>query len=538
MVSSDRPTSGTRDEGGSKNGDRAAGHAPMSNYDGVELDIPTRPETVRSPTDVLNLILALAVTGVGVVLSLLFPNVLAGFGTDLTEALDQVPGSVDGVIVLFLLAAGFGIPLAIVGWFIIQRDPKRVVMVVLAAGLAAAATWFVYGLVARAADLVTSTPASFGPITLSSAPFYPYYSAITAVLTVANPVIGRRWRRLAWVSLWVAVILRLTIGSNLPADLIIALGIGWATGSGILLVFGAPNRAPTGPQLVEGLRRAAIDPIAIRGMSVDARGSTPYLVDTTDGERLFAKALSTDERSADLLFRVYRRLRLKNVGDEPAFSTLRRAVEHEALVAIAARMNGVRTPAVRAGTQIGDEQYSMLLAFDAIDGRALNDVPAAEIDDELLRAIWEQVAILRSRRTAHRDLRLANVFVDNARDAWIIDFGFSELAASDTLIDTDVAELVSSSALKVGAQRAVGAAVDVLGADAVCRAAPRMQPLVLSRATRDAVRDADGLEDEIEDEVKRACGLDRIDFDSVSRFHFWRRDPRPDGHGGPRTNDR
>ena len=38
---------------------------------------------------------------------------------------------------------------------------------------------------------------------------------------------------------------------------------------------------------------------------------------------------------------------------------------------------------------------------------------------------------------------------------WLIDFGFSEVAASDLLLATDVAELLASSSLCVGPERAV-----------------------------------------------------------------------------------
>ena len=75
--------------------------------------------------------------------------------------------------------------------------------------------------------------------------------------------------------------------------------------------------------------------------------------------------------------------------------------------------------------------------------------------------MWAQLALLRRHRIAHRDLRLANVFLADDGDAWIIDFGFSELAASDHLLATDLAELLASSATKVGAERAVAAGVAV-----------------------------------------------------------------------------
>ena len=79
--------------------------------------------------------------------------------------------------------------------------------------------------------------------------------------------------------------------------------------------------------------------------SVDARGSAPYFATMADGGQLFVKVLGEAERAADLMFRAYRFLRLKDVGDDRPFSSLRRTVEHEALVSLVARDIGVRTPA-------------------------------------------------------------------------------------------------------------------------------------------------------------------------------------------------
>ena len=99
---------------------------------------------------------------------------------------------------------------------------------------------------------------------------------------------------------------------------------------------------------------------------VDARGSTPYFATLTDGTGLFVKVLGSEQRAADLLFRVYRFLRLKDVGDDRPFSSLRRTVEHEALVSLMARNEAVRTPRLRGVVDVGAD--SMLLAYEMIDG--------------------------------------------------------------------------------------------------------------------------------------------------------------------------
>ena len=91
---------------------------------------------------------------------------------------------------------------------------------------------------------------------------------------------------------------------------------------------------------------------------------------------------------------------------------------------------------------------------------------------------------MRAHRIAHRDLRLANVFLADDGEAWIIDFGFSELAASDALLATDLAELLASSTTQVGAERAVAAGLAAVGPDAIVTALDRLQLPMLSGATR------------------------------------------------------
>lgn len=108
--------------------------------------------------------------------------------------------------------------------------------------------------------------------------------------------------------------------------------------------------------------------------------------------------------------------------------------------------------------------------------------------DDVLAAVWEQFTLMRERRIAHRDLRLANVFLAEDGEAWIIDFGFSELAASDLLLATDLAELIASSSTKVGAARTVAAAHAAVGPAAVTSALDRLRPPFLAGATRAAIQ--------------------------------------------------
>jgi undecaprenyl-diphosphatase len=236
--------------------------------------------------------------------------------------------------------------------------------------------------------------------------------------------------------------------------------------------------------------------------SVDARGSTPYFGVAADGSPLFVKALGQDERSADLLFRLYRSVQPRNFGDERPFSDLRRAVEHEALVALAARDLGIRTPRLRAFATAAPGGY--VLAYDAIKGRSLDRLDPNEIDG-VLDAVWALVGQLQTHRIAHRDLRLANIFRDDDGVAWLIDFGFSEMAASDMLLATDVAELMASSSVCVGAARAVAHATAVVEPARLAAAGQRLHLWSLSGATRTAQKEHPGLLDELRRSVASAA---------------------------------
>ena len=173
------------------------------------------------------------------------------------------------------------------------------------------------------------------------------------------------------------------------------------------------------------------------------RGSTPYFGVGADDGKLFVKALGDDERSADMMFRLFRRVRRATSATRSRSSSLRRTVEHEALVALAAGNLGLRTPRLRAFA--GADPNGYVLAYDAIAGKSLDRLDVAEFTDSVLAACWQLVGELRHHRIAHRDLRLANIFLDDDGEVWLIDFGFSELAASDLLLANDVDELARTS---------------------------------------------------------------------------------------------
>jgi hypothetical protein len=450
---------------------------------------------VRSPPDVLRLVVASVVVVVLALVERFFGDTLVSFGSDVLRGLDAIPGWIVDVVIVGTRVLATVI---LVGGFVFAawRGRWRMLVTVTLAGLLATLLVVVWDDLFDHPSAATPVEAGIGLGALSGSTFPTTagVAATAAVLTAAAPWLSRAWRRAGW-ALVLGLMATRFFASPVSFGSIAAFVIGWFAGAAVLVAMGAPSRRPTRRAVVDGLASVGLPVTSLEPAAVDARGSTPYFGDAADGSPLFVKALGDDERSADLLFRLYRSVQPRDFGDERPFSTLRRSVEHEALVALAARDLGIRTPRLRAFAAA--EPHGYVLAYDAIKGRSLDRLDPSEVDDGVLGAIWLLVMQLQAHRIAHRDLRLANIFRDDGGDVWLIDFGFSEMAASDLLLATDVAELVASSSLYVGAERAVAHATAAADPATLARAAARLQTWALSGATRAGQKQRPGLLDEL-----------------------------------------
>jgi tRNA A-37 threonylcarbamoyl transferase component Bud32 len=466
----------------------------------------SRPRVERSPADVLRLVVALVVALALVLVEWLLGDTLVAFASELLQGLQAVPGWIVDVVVVGTRMLGVVFFVGGLAWAIVRRQWRMLATAALAVVVAEALV---------ALHLLSDVPAgatsvdvgvAVGPFGHQGFPTVWGIGAVVAALTASAPWLSRGWRR-AGTALIVGTVVTDFLDSRVSFDWLASAVAGWVAGAGVLVAMGAPSRRPTAESVMVGLSRVGLPLRQLTVAGVDARGSTPYFGVAQNGDELFVKALGDDERSADLLFRMYRRLRPRDFGDEQAFSTLRRAVEHEALVALAARDMPLRTPRLRAFATAEPNGY--VLAYDKIEGKSLDRLEPAQLTDRVLASIWRLVGQLRGRRIAHRDLRLANIFMDDEGEVWLIDFGFSEMAASDLLLANDVAELLASSSLYVGTDRAVACAVSSVDTPTLSRARDRLHPWALAGATRTALKSQPGFLDELRAKLDAAAAAGR-----------------------------
>lgn len=311
------------------------------------------------------------------------------------------------------------------------------------------------------------------------------FAGAVAVTVVAGSWLNPAWQRVARGVLGLVALAQLLAGVALAMELLLALAIGWFVGAGVLVAFGAPDRRIAAPAIMAALTDAGLPVRDLHPAPEPGRGSRPFVATVPQGKQLFVKVLGPDQRDADLLYRAYRFARLRGVGDTRPAASLKQAVERQALAAVMAERAGVRVPHVHRIVTAADG--SVLLAMDLVVGHSLERSRPEDVTDEQLRGLWLDVQRLHAAGVAHRSLRTANVMVDEVGRPWIVDFSFSEVAATDRQLALDRAELLASLAILVGPDRAASSAA-VIGDRALSSAVPLLQPLALSYGTRRALR--------------------------------------------------
>ena len=179
-------------------------------------------------------------------------------------------------------------------------------------------------------------------------------AAAVAGTVAAAPWLSRPWRRTAWITLWLAAVARLVTGTASPAEVVLAFAAGVSVGAGALVLFGVPDRRIGPDGIAAALVSSGLPVTGVEPAAVEAKGSRPFIAAAEDGGPLFIKVLGSDQRDADLLYRAYRFIRLRDIGDTRPAASLIQAVEHEALAAVMAERAGVAVPAVRQVIKTAD----------------------------------------------------------------------------------------------------------------------------------------------------------------------------------------
>ncbi|WP_398655097.1 lysylphosphatidylglycerol synthase domain-containing protein [Streptomyces kanamyceticus] len=461
--------------------------------DRVERDEPLLAARVHRPSDLMRLLVGVLAIAVLLAIAAFAHGTTSGLEQDIDKGTEQAP---DLLIKVAGLVASIGVLLVPVAFAIerlVKRDGLRIADGVLAAVLAHGVTLATDLWVAKAAPgsiqdaLTKPSPADIHAFT---DPVHGYLAPVIAYMTAVGMSRRPRWRLVLFVILLLDAFTMLVTGYTTPFSIILTVLIGWAVAYGTLYAVGSPNVRPTGQTLLAGLRHVGFHPVsAAREESPDSehgdRGRR-YFVTLEDGPPLDVTVIDREQQAQGFFYRVWRRLTLRGITQRRSLQSLRQALEQEALLAYAAIAAGANAPKLIATSELGPD--AVMLVYEHTGGRSLDSLPDDAVTDELLRDTWRQVQALQSRRIAHRRLAGDAILVDRSGTVILTDLRGGEIAAGDLVLRMDIAQLLTAVGLRVGAERTVASAVEVLGPDAVADCLPLLQPIALTRATRATLR--------------------------------------------------
>lgn len=462
--------------------------------DEVEGDEPLLPARVHRPSDLMRLLVGVLAIVVLLAIAAFAHGTTSGLEQDINKGTGQAP---DLLIKIAGLASSIAILLVPVAFAIerlIKRDGLRIADGVLAAVLAHGVTlatdlWVAKGAPGSIQEALTQP--SPGDIHALTDPVHGYLAPVIAYMTAVGMSRRPRWRGVLWVVLLLDAFSMLVTGYTTPFSIILTVLIGWTVAYGTLYAVGSPNVRPTGRTLMAGLRHVGFHPVSAAREELPETAESGdrgrrYFVTLEDGPPLDVTVVDREQQAQGFFYRVWRRLTLRGITTRRSLQSLRQALEQEALLAYAAIAAGANAPKLIATSELGPD--AVMLVYEHTGGHTLDSLPDELITDELLRDTWHQVQALQSRRIAHRRLAGDAILVDRSGTVILTDLRGGEIAAGDLLLRMDIAQLVTTLGLRVGAERAVASAVGVLGPDAVADCLPMLQPIALTRSTRATLR--------------------------------------------------
>ena len=276
---------------------------------------------------------------------------------------------------------------------------------------------------------------------------------LAAVLTVSGPWLEARWRRWWWTLLLAFVPIHLVVSAVVPARSLLGLAVGWFVGALVVLVVGTPALEVPLDGAVRALVRrgflvtgaTVVRPPGPGPLVLSARRASPRRTGRSSSctARTSAAAASCASSGAEL--------RLRDSETAPLHASMRRAVEHRGLMAIAigdlGRGQHLDGRPGRAGPRLDAVRaHARGALLDALRRRAPCDgVAGAAAYCTSTRSPTATCAPRRSPSTTPRVL--------------FGGFGCAEYGATDAQLQADIAQLLMSTTALFGAEPRSGAAI-------------------------------------------------------------------------------
>jgi membrane-associated phospholipid phosphatase len=330
--------------------------------------------------------------------------------------------------------------------------------------------------------------------------------AIPFVLVPAGPR-RKQVMGIAWAAVVLDCLSRLYLGVDYPTNVIYAAILSWVLCEALYRWFVPDESFPVsyrrggnaahldlGGRRAEAVKTAMADQLGFEVEGVKpfglagSGGSSPLLMTTRDGSKVFGKIYATSHARADRWYRIGRTILYGKLEDEAPFGVVRRLAEYEDYALRVLAMNGVKVAQTWGIVELTPNREYMLVTEFFEDSKNLGD---SDIDDtiidqglRLIRQFWD-IGV------AHRDVKPANLLVQRGH-LQLVDVSGLEIRPTPWRQAVDLANMMLTLAVQSDPDRVYERATSVFAPEEIAEAFACAQgmaiPTELSRRLKDDPR--------------------------------------------------
>jgi len=368
--------------------------------------------------------------------------------------------------------------------------------------LAAGATWLAHG---------TWTTGLFGSGAGPAVWVPPLTLAVPAALVLtASPQLSRPARQLGrW--LIALTVLALATDTRFPTAVATAWLVAVVAAGAVHLALGSSRGRPSLADVQVALARLGVGARTVDAAERQDAGVFVVNAVADDGRPLVVKVYGRDAKDTRLVAGAWRRIWYRESGAPVSLGRLQQ-VEHEAFLTLFVAGAGVLTHEVVAAGST--PQRDAVLALRP-RGVLLGDAPEAW-SDETAEGLWSMVHRLHHAGVAHGRLDDAHLIEEDGH-VGLADLRGASIAADPDDLRRDEAQALVTTALALGADRALTVARRSLGDDRLAQTLAFVQAPALTPAQRVAVQ-AQSLDlDELRGSAARLAGVEVPDLQQLRR---------------------
>ncbi|HZQ31256.1 MAG TPA: lysylphosphatidylglycerol synthase transmembrane domain-containing protein [Mycobacterium sp.] len=336
-----------------------------------------------------------------------------------------------------------------------------------------------------------------------------WIALLAAVLTVSGPWLPARWRRWWWTLLLAFVPIHLVVSAVVPARALLGLAVGWFVGALVVLVVGTPALEVPLDGAVRALARRGFNVVGLTVERPAGRGPLILSAACVESRVATVEMYGPNQRSGVALRQLWRKLRLRGSETAPLQASMRRAIEHRALMAVAIGDLGVANTTPIAVAELA--RGWTLFAHTPPSGTPLTAKTAP------VEHVWQSLRTLHDHQISHGDLRTRQITVDDG-EVRFGGFARAEYGATNVQLQSDIAQLLVTTSDLYDPKAAVSAAIAAFGKDQVLTASRRLTKSAVPARIRKSVTDAGDVIKAARDEVKRQTDTPEIKPETITRF--------------------